>query len=236
MKKAAFILFDCMETLIDLSKLPNLSDYAAWGFFGSGAEELWEDFDGYFRHYLLAKAELSARLPEFADYEMKDRFFQVVRSSFPDMDFGRAEETAEKLYANYWRNYKAMSYVREDVRRTLPDIASRFRLGVVSNFMVKGGIEELLERHGLLGSFEFVVTSIAEGWRKPHPAIYRKALENIGAPGGELIFVGDDYVNDYVTPAGLGMKPIFLDRYGRHPELEDRVADFYQLREKLLGD
>jgi putative hydrolase of the HAD superfamily len=235
MKKNTFVLFDCMETLIDLRKLPNLSDYAAWGFYGSGAEELWEDFDAYFRNYLLAKAELSARLPEFADYEMKGRFFQTVRSSFPDMDFGKAEEAAEKLYVNYWRNYKALSYVREDVREVVPELANSFRLGVVSNFMVMGGIEEMLELHGLIGNFEFVVTSIAEGWRKPHPAIYRRALDSMDAFDGDILFVGDDYVNDFVTPGTLDMKPIFLDRYERHPELADRVTDFYQLREKLLG-
>lgn len=232
-EKSKFILFDCMETLIDLRKLPNLRDYAAWGFYGSGVEELWEDFDEYFRYYQLAKAELSARLPEYADYEMKGRFFQVVRSSFPDLDFGKAEETAEKLYAAYWHNYKAMSYVREDVREVLPDIANSCRLGVVSNFMVMGGIEELLEMHGLGRYFEFVVTSVAEGWRKPHPAIYSKALYNMGLFDGDIVFVGDDYINDYVTPGKLGMKPILLDRYERYPELADRVSDFYQLREKL---
>ena len=235
MKKNIFILFDCMETLIDLSKLPNLRDYAAWGFYGSGVEELWEDFDEYFRNYLLAKAELSAHLPELADYEMKGRFFQVVRSSFPDMDFGKAEETAEKIYVNYWRNYKAMSYVREDVLEVLPGLAKRFRLGVVSNFMVMGGIEEMLKLHGLIENFEFVVTSVVEGWRKPHPAVYKKALDSMGAFDGDIVFVGDDYINDFVTPGKLGMRPIFLDRYDRHPEIEDRVADFYQLREKLRG-
>lgn len=233
MGKGMFILFDCMETLIDLSKLPNLRDYAAWGFYGSGAEELWEDFDEYFRFYLLAKAELSTHLPELAEYEMKGRFFQVVRSSFPDMDFGKAEETAEKIHANYWRNYKSMSYVREDVRKVLPELANSFRLGVVSNFMVKGGIEEMLDLHGLMGNFEFVVTSVVEGWRKPHPAIYKKALDSMAAFKGDIVFVGDDYVNDFVTPGKLGMKPIFLDRYDRHPELEDRVTDFHQLKAKL---
>lgn len=232
-KKNIFVLFDCMETLVDLSKLPNLKDYAAWGFYGSGVEELWEDFDEYFRHYLLAKAELSAKLPELAEYEMKGRFFQAVRSSFPDMDFGRAEETADKICTNYWHNYKAMSYVSEDVLKVLPDLAKSFRLGVVSNFMVMGGIEEMLELHGLLRNFEFVVTSVAEGWRKPHPAIYRKAIESMGPFDGDIIFVGDDYLNDFITPGTLGMKPVFLDRYGRHPEIEDRVVDFYQLREKL---
>lgn len=234
--KNKFILFDCMETLIDLKKLPNLRDYAAWGFYGSGVEELWEDFDTYFRYYMLARTELTSHLPEYAEYELKDRFFQIARLSFPDMDFGKAEGIAEKLYANYWRNYKELSYIRDDVREVLPELSKAFRLGVVSNFMVAGGIEEMLELHGLSSFFEFVVTSVAEGWRKPHPAIYGKAVELIGSFGGEVLFVGDDYVNDYIAPGKLGMKPIHLDRFERHPELADRVVDFYQLKSALWGD
>lgn len=233
MREKKFLLFDCMETLVDLKKLPDIRDYAAWGFYGSGVEELWEDFDFYFRYYMLARAELSARLPENADYEMKDRFFQAVRLSFPDMDLGRAGEAADRINENYWRNYRGLSYVRDDVRAVVPLLAGRYRLGVVSNFMVTGGIEEMLELHGIRRYFEFVVVSVAEGWRKPHPAIYQKALENIGPFDGAVVFVGDDYVNDYVAPGKLGMKPVYLDRFDRHPELADRVADFYQLLERL---
>lgn len=232
-KDGRFILFDCMETLIDLRKLPDIRDYAAWGFCGSGTEGLWEDFDSYFRYYMLARAELGARLPENADYEMRDRFFQTVRLSFPDMDMGKAAETADRIDENYWRNYRGLSYIRDDVREVIPLLAGKYRLGVVSNFMVTGGIEEMLEFHGILRYFEFVVVSVSEGWRKPHPAIYKKALENIGPFSGEIVFVGDDYVNDYVAPGNLGMKPVYLDRFGRRPELEDRVEDFYQLRDRL---
>jgi putative hydrolase of the HAD superfamily len=236
MKNAEFILFDCMETLIDLYKLPNLRDYAAWGYEGAGVEELWEDFEEYFQYYLLAKADMAEKLQEHQDYEMRDRFLHIIHMSIPDMDPVKSQDTADKIYRNYWRNYKALSYVREDVKEVLPKLSEKYRLGVVSNFMVMHGIEEMLEIHGLMKHLDFVVTSIGEGWRKPHSAIYEKALAKSGIPADKIIFVGDDYINDYVTPASLGMKPIYLDRYDRHPEIVDRVRDFYTLKELLLND
>ena len=234
MKDIKYILFDCMETIVDLKHLPDLRDYAFWGYEGSGAEELWEDFDEFFRYYLLARSDIAARYHENQEYEMFERFLHIVRLSFPDLAPAKIEAAAQKLDTNYWRNYKATCYVREDVLDMLPRLAERYSLGVVSNFMVKGGIEELLEINGVSRCFDFVVTSIAEGWRKPHPAIYKTALDRFGANAWEVAFVGDDYINDFITPAGLGMKPVFLDRYGKRAEIEKRITDFYQLEELLL--
>jgi putative hydrolase of the HAD superfamily len=228
------ILFDCMETLVDLTKLPNLRDYAAWGYEGSGVEELWKDFDEFFQYYVLARADILARLQEHQDYEMLERFQRTVQLSLPDMGAVRALEAAESLYRNYWKNYKAMCYINADVLETLPRLGQKYRLGVVSNFMVMNGIEELLESNGIISHFESVVTSISLGWSKPHPIIYKKALDNFAVQSDEAIFVGDDFINDYITPEKLGMKPVFLDRYGRHPEITSRITDFYQLTGILL--
>lgn len=234
MRKPDYIFFDCMETLIDLHKLPVLRDYAFWAFDGSGVEELWESFDDFFRYYLLARQELSSRIPEYADYEMRGRFLHLIRLSLPDLPYELTESVTGKLYDNYWRNYKAGSYVREDVREVVDDLSKNFKMGVVSNFMIINGIEELLEIHDLKKYFDFVVTSVAEGWIKPHPAIYSKAMEIACAEPDKILFVGDDFVNDFATPQKIGMNAVYLDRFDRHPELENRVRDFHGLRELLL--
>lgn len=218
-----------METIVDLWQLPDLRDYASWGYKGSGVEELWEDFDEFFRYYLLARSDLSARLHENQEYEMSERFLHLVRLSFPDLPAARLENVTERLSSNYWENYKATCYVKEDVAAVLPKLAEKYRLGIVSNFMVRDGIEELLQINGVYPYFDPVVTSIREGWRKPHPVIYKAALDSLGASAEAVVFVGDDYVNDLITPAGLGMKTIFLDRYCRHTEVECRISGFNEL-------
>ena len=91
----------------------------------------------------------------------------------------------------------------------------------------------MLDMHGIANYFEFVVTSVSEGWRKPHQEIYEKALKLAGIAPERVVFVGDDYINDYVTPSRLGMTPIYLDRYDRHPELQRRIKNFSGLHEIL---
>ena len=126
-------------------------------------------------------------------------------------------------------------YIREDVRLMLPLLKNHYKMGVVSNFMVTGGIEELLERFEISGYFEFVVTSVAERWRKPHRAIYQKALKLAGIYPKQAVFVGDDYINDYSAVESMGMNAILLDRHNKRPELKNRVENFYELLRVLTG-
>lgn len=229
-----YIFFDCMETLIDLHKLPTPKDYALWAYQGSGVEELWEEFEEFFKYYYLSKKELASKLPEHAEYDIRGRFLYLIQSSLPNLPFNMIETTADKLCTNYWSNYKAGCYVKDDVMFVLSRLSSTYKMGVVSNFMVMGGIEELLKLLGIDHYFSFVITSVKEGWRKPHPNIYSMALEVSGTRPENVIFVGDDYLNDYVAPVNLGMKAVYLDRYERQTNLENRIVDFGGLLEMLL--
>lgn len=229
-----YIFFDCMETLVDLHKLPTAKDYAQWAYYGSGVEDLWEDLDEFFRYYFLSKKELAANLPEHAEYEMRGRLLYLVKSSLCDLPENMIGIIADKLYTNYWSNYKAGCYVKDDVRRTLDILSSAYKLGVVSNFMVTDGIEEILRLLGIDHYFSFVITSVSAGWRKPHPDIYLKALEVSGAKPENVLFVGDDFINDYITPASMGMRTVYLDRFENRPDLANRIKDFYQLGKLLL--
>ncbi len=228
-----WIFFDCMETLVDLTELPKLRDYASWAYHGSGVEEYFKGFEDFFQLYNAARAEIAAKLEEDREYEMLQRLEEIIRIEtgikYKDRTF-----VAQSLYHNYWRNYKARCYVKEDVREVLQELQKRFRLGVVSNFMVHNGIEELLETNGIKKHFEFVVTSINTGWRKPNIRIYEEALKLSGAEAGEILFVGDDYVNDWQAPPRYGMSSILLDRYGKYDKIENRVCDFYDLKKLVL--
>lgn len=224
-----------METLVDLKKLPARRDYAAWAYEGSGVEKLWSDFEEFFMYYLSARREISATLPEYADFDIRLWFLQIMKRSFPEMAPEKMDSAAGSLYENFWNNYKSGCHVKEDVLQTLPRLKEKYRLGVVSNFLVVGGIEELLGLLDIAKYFDFIVTSVAEGHRKPFPGIYRRALELSRVSPGQVVFVGDDLENDYNAPLALGMTPFFLDRYDRHMGLKNRVTDFYELAAMLLG-
>lgn len=47
MERTKYIFFDCMETVIDLTELPTVNDYAYWTYHNSGVEEYWEDYNDF---------------------------------------------------------------------------------------------------------------------------------------------------------------------------------------------
>lgn len=233
MSEIKYLFFDCMETLVDLTELPALREYALWGFAGSGVEEYWDSFEDFLELYKLAKREISSKLPEHKEYEMFERFEAISRMKMPGCEEKEIRRVAGKLYENYWKTYFSKCYVKDDVKAVLPELRKHYRLGVVSNFMVENGIEELLSSNGIIQYFDFVVTSVAEQWRKPHPNIYSAAFRKAGVMPCEIAFVGDDYINDYLTPKELGMKAIFLDRYRRYGHISERICDFYEIFQKI---
>lgn len=228
-----YIFFDCMETLIDLTQLPEKKDYALWGFEGSGTEHYWKDFDEFYRQYLTGAQILAGKLPQFKEYDIMLRYRYAIEMKLGNECTSQVDHVLDLMKKTYWNSYKSRCYVMSDVFETISYLCDRYPLGVVSNFMVPGGIEELLKENDIYHFFQFVITSINEGWKKPHKDIFRSALKAGGMSPKNVLFIGDDYVNDYIGSQEMGMNCLLLDRYDRHPEIKNRVKDFASLKEFL---
>jgi HAD superfamily hydrolase (TIGR01509 family) len=86
--------------------------------------------------------------------------------------------------------------------------AAGLRLGVVSNS--DGRVEEALEAAGLRDYFDVVVDSTLAGVEKPDPAIFRPALEALGVPPEDALYVGDLYEVDVMGARAAGMPAVLL--------------------------
>jgi putative hydrolase of the HAD superfamily len=93
------------------------------------------------------------------------------------------------------------------------------RIGLVSNG--QRDLEEFAAHHDL--GVDAIVGSRSHGRIKPHPSIFVAALRALGVSPEEAAMVGDSYEDDIEGARSLGMRAIFLDRDGRHPDAEDRI-------------
>jgi FMN phosphatase YigB (HAD superfamily) len=57
------------------------------------------------------------------------------------------------------------------------------------------------------------------GVEKPHPEIFRMALERAGFKAEQAVFVGDTYATDMGGAEAAGLRGILLDRVGAYPEV-----------------
>jgi putative hydrolase of the HAD superfamily len=92
-------------------------------------------------------------------------------------------------------------------------------IGLVSNG--QRDLEEFAAHHDL--GVDAIVGSRSHGRIKPHPSIFVAALRALGVSPDEAAMVGDSFEDDIEGARSLGMRAIFLDRDGRHPDAEDRI-------------
>ena len=114
----------------------------------------------------------------------------------------------------------------EDVLPVIDELrAYSLKLGLVSN-----GIRDLSEfvaHHRL--DVDAIVDSRSHGRVKPHPTIFRTALDRLGVGAEQAAMVGDSLAEDVQGARALGLRAILVDRDDRHPEVDERVADLYAL-------
>ncbi|CAL9640520.1 Phosphoglycolate phosphatase (plasmid) [Streptomyces sp. enrichment culture] len=96
-------------------------------------------------------------------------------------------------------------------------------LALVSN--ASDHAEWIFDRLGLRDHFDVVVFSHRVRTLKPHPEIYRHAIDQLGIPGQACAFVGDGQHHELAGARGVGMATILLDRRLAHTESARAEAD-----------
>ena len=101
-----------------------------------------------------------------------------------------------------------------------------YSVGIVSN-------THNLEIKKLEFSFvDLVILSSEVGLVKPDKRIFLLAAEELEVKPEDCVFVGDNLIMDYEGAENAGMKPILIDRKGKHPDKE-HIKDLYELLEVL---
>jgi putative hydrolase of the HAD superfamily len=85
-----------------------------------------------------------------------------------------------------------------------------WRTLVVSNW--HRALHAILETTGLRPHFDHVLVSSEVGWRKPHPAIFERALALAGVAPADAIHVGDSPHDDVQGARRAGIRPVLIGR------------------------
>jgi FMN phosphatase YigB (HAD superfamily) len=129
-------------------------------------------------------------------------------------------------------------------RRVFPDSvptlrslkARGYRLGTVTNRSLGGPpFMEELRRHGMADLFETFAISCDDGWLKPAPALYRKALAELDVRPEETVMVGDSLRADVAGAQALGMIAVWK-RPSRPASEESVLPDGTPIRPDYVID
>lgn len=123
----------------------------------------------------------------------------------------------------------------EEVRSVLAALRGRgLALAICSNW--DWDLVEAIDRAGLAGTVDVVVSSAWVGARKPHPRIYAHTLDQVGVAPDEVLFVGDTWACDVAGPRAAGFATVYLrrDHFGvdfTAPDDLDAHPDVHQARD-----
>jgi putative hydrolase of the HAD superfamily len=96
-----------------------------------------------------------------------------------------------------------------EVRPVLEQLRPYYRFAVVTDALSPYALPEL--RHvGIADLFNPIIISGDAGYRKRDPRLFRKALDVLGAPAGETVYVGNDLEQDVLVAKQLGMKTVLV--------------------------
>ena len=142
----------------------------------------------------------------------------------------RVEANATALCFAYRRS-KGERVVTDGGIETIKELYARgYKLGIVSDLVGTQEVDDWLDADQLRPYFKTVQQSSVTLIRKPHPAIYYYALEEVGSRGENTCYVGDNLNRDIVgaKAAGLGMT-IGVQYPGKKPQTvtEENKPDLF---------
>jgi putative hydrolase of the HAD superfamily len=151
--------------------------------------------------------------------------------------FGNKALTDEECGARYRvfvKEYELRTQPYADVEGCLEQLGG-VRLRIISNGERDQQIGKL-ERSGLLKYFAVLVFPQDVGLGKL-PLIFYEACSRAGLNARECIYVGDDLIADVNASQSVGMRAVWLDRYGVQgtPNSVSRITTLHQLKPSLRG-
>ncbi len=202
------VLFDLDHTLFDTERAQKRALKHAVGAVGLALRP--SDYDAYSVLNLRAWAR-------YRRHEIDARQLSRERFGLFLAHLGGDRRSAPRLGRIYLEALAQCGEIYPDTREVLRALATRYRLGVVTN-----GYDRVqrtrLRASRLRRRFEVVVTSEASGFVKPDPRILHVALDELGVRPRQALYIGDDLAVDGGAAREAGVPFCWVDRgHGRPP-------------------
>jgi len=117
-------------------------------------------------------------------------------------------------------------HVEQDAALTLETLGEKgYRLGLISNAGDDADVQTLVDNANLRDYFDLIITSAAEGIRKPSQHIFHKMLNYWGIEPAQAAMVGDTLNADILGASKAGLYSIWITRRADTPANQALAAE-----------
>ncbi len=153
-------------------------------------------------------------------YEQRDKDLQettyhfVLRELLKELGHAEVAESILRSALDAMFSVTQKNWVLEnDALETLQKLRSKnYQLGIFSNAGDDKDVQTLVGSFGIRPYFDFVLTSAACYYRKPHPRTFEIALAQWNIAPEEAVMIGDNLQADIYGAKTLNMRTIWLTR------------------------
>jgi putative hydrolase of the HAD superfamily len=163
-------------------------------------------------------SEFRRRLLEYFQQREKDlleaTYSSVLREILIDKGYGDvSSEVIRSALGRLFAVTQSNWALEADSLPTLQKLEqSGYRLGLISNAGDDQDVQNLVRGFGIQRYFDFILTSAACSYRKPHRRIFELALANWYLLPEEAVMVGDSLIADIQGAQNVGMYGVWLNR------------------------
>ena len=203
------IVFDLEGTLLDRVKSRE-----------KFIEEQFERFHDYFVHVQLA--DFKNKFIELDDDEDNDKpelYKQIIKQFHID------RLTWKDLFHDFEMHFTVMSFLI--MIRYIPWKSYRAMIIRLALSLTEIKIKQFrLHSLGIMHVINYLTTSETVGYRKPHPKIFEDMIEQLDVEPSEIMYVGDDALNDVAPARAMGMVSVWYKQEDAELEPLEEEVDF----------
>jgi putative hydrolase of the HAD superfamily len=141
--------------------------------------------------------------------------------NIPDEIIQKAARDMYRVSQEYWQPEADALPMLETLK------SSGYRLGVISNADYANDVETLIDKGHFRPYMEIILISAREGWRKPHPAMFQKALDFFQVPASQAVMVGDTLDADIAGANQMGIASVWICRRADRPENNNQIGKIH---------
>lgn len=213
------VVFDLEGTLLDRTKSRD-----------KFIEEQYERFHDYFVYVQLA--DFKHKFIELDDDEDNDKPY-VYKEIIKQFHIDRLRW--KDLFHDFEMHFYRYVFPYYDTLYTLEKLSENdYLLGVIANG--KSKIKQFrIYSLGIEHAINYLSTSETVGYRKPHPRIFEDMIDQLDVLPEEIMYVGDDALNDVAPARAMGMVSVWYKQENAELEpLEEEVDYIITTIEELL--
>lgn len=133
-----------------------------------------------------------------------------LADAFAVFDLRFPVEIIDDLASCYIEELPVDNHLFDNTHEILEYLSIKYRLHIITN-----GFREVqhlkLKNSGINQFFQTVTTSEEVGFKKPHPSVFRAALQKASAAAESSVMIGDNLEADILGAQGVGMHSLYFN-------------------------